>query len=204
MDDKLIYLGHASLKIITRESKVIYIDPFAGEESYYQTPADLILVTHDHYDHNDISKIKNRSDDTKIITHNDALINGEYKTFNLGYANIEAVEAGYNKFHDKKVCVGYIITLSSGISIYIAGDTSTTPQMSTLSKYQLDYAFFPTDGYYTMPAEEATQAANIVQAKQSIPYHMTAADKGDFSQEVANKFSAENKLVIQKYEEIIL
>ena len=76
--------------------------------------------------------------------------------------------------------------------------------MSTLSKYQLDYAFFPTDGYYTMSAEEATQAANIVQAKQSIPYHMTAADKGDFSQEVANKFSAENKLVVQKYEEIIL
>ena len=204
MYDKLTYLGHASLKIVTREGKIIYVDPFAGEEVSYKSSANLILVTHEHYDHNDISKIKNRSDDIKIITHNEALTNGEYKVFNFGYVEVEAVEAGYNKFHDKKVCVGYIITLSSGITIYIAGDTSTTPQMSTLSERHLDYAFFPTDGYYTMSIEEAAQAADIVQAKHSIPYHMTVADQGDFSQEVANKFSAKNKFIIQKNEEVIL
>ena len=67
MDDKLIYLGHASLKIITRESKVIYIDPFAGEESYYQTPADLILVTHDHYDHFSLEDIKKAANDSTVL-----------------------------------------------------------------------------------------------------------------------------------------
>ncbi len=204
MKDKLTYLGHASLKITTREGKVIYIDPFAGEESYYEAPADLILVTHEHYDHNEIPKIKNHSEDLKIITHNEALINGEYKSFDFGYAKIDAVEAGYNKFHDKNVCVGYIITLTSGIKIYAAGDTSITPQMSSLPEHHIDYAFFPADGYYTMSTEEAAQAANEVQAKHNIPYHMTAADKGDFSQEVADKFNAKNKLIIQKGEEIIL
>ncbi len=46
---KLLYMGHASIRITTPEDKVIYIDPFAGEG--YEPAADLILVTHDHYDH---------------------------------------------------------------------------------------------------------------------------------------------------------
>ena len=59
--DKLTYLGHASLCIETSEGKIIYIDPYAGDDADYERPADLILVTHDHYDHNEISKVKNRA-----------------------------------------------------------------------------------------------------------------------------------------------
>ena len=47
---KLFYQGHASLRITTNSGKVIFVDPFAGEG--YSVPADLVLVTHDHYDHN--------------------------------------------------------------------------------------------------------------------------------------------------------
>ena len=47
---KLLYMGHASLRITTAEGKVIYIDPFVGNG--YEPAADLILVTHAHFDHN--------------------------------------------------------------------------------------------------------------------------------------------------------
>ena len=46
----LLYQGHGSLRLTTDSGRVIYIDPFAGEG--YDAPADLILVTHQHHDHN--------------------------------------------------------------------------------------------------------------------------------------------------------
>ena len=198
--DRLLYLGHASLRITTQEGKVIYIDPYAGED--YSKPADLVLVTHEHYDHNNVAKVQNRNEDIKIITHSEALDTEGYHIFDFGYVKVEAVEAGYNKNHDKRVCVGYILTLNSGISIYVAGDTSTTPQMDQLSAYDLDYSFMPTDGIYNMPAEEATLAADKVSAKHSVPYH-TNPDVL-FDQAIADRFTARNKLEIHPGEEIVL
>ena len=111
---KLLYQGHGSLRITTVEGKVIYVDPYAGEG--YDLPADLILVSHGHSDHTAIDLIKKRVDDCRIIQYTDALVNGEYKIFDLGYATVEAVQAGNNKNHDINVCVGWLITLSDGIS----------------------------------------------------------------------------------------
>ena len=109
--------------------------------------------------------IKSKNDNCKIIRSKDALINGEYKTFELGYATIEAVEAGYNTNHNVNECVGYIINLSSGIKIYVTGDTSTTNQMPSLRKKNIDYAFFCCDGIYNMGLEEAINVAKMVNAK---------------------------------------
>ena len=67
-------------------------DPYAGEG--YDLPADLILVSHGHSDHTAIDLIKNRADDCGIIQYTDALVTGEYRTFDLGYATVEAVQAG--------------------------------------------------------------------------------------------------------------
>ena len=199
-EDRLLYLGHASLRITTNEGKVIYVDPYAGDN--YELGADLILVTHSHYDHSEITKIKNRNDDIKIITFQEALKNGNYQNFDLGYVKIETVEAGYNKYHSKDNCVGYILTLSDGITIYIAGDTYITPQMKELGARNLDYAFFPTDGIFTMTVEEAKEASKLVNAKHSIPYHMIP--DALFSEEIAEKFDVDNRLIIKNNEEIIL
>ena len=197
---KLLYQGHGSLRIVTKEGKVIYIDPYAGEG--YDLPADLILVSHGHQDHNAVNLIKNRNEDCQVIYNTDALVNGEYKTYDLGYATVEAVQAGNNRNHDIKVCVGWLITLSDGITVYATGDTSTTAQMVELAERNIDYAFFVCDGRYTMDMEEAIACAMLVNAKHSIPYHM--APGALFDQNRAELFDVPNRLIIPAGEEIDL
>ena len=201
MENKLYYLGHASIRITTKEGKVIYIDPYMGNN--YEVPADLALVTHDHYDHNAVDKVKNRNDDFKLISEKEALVNGEHKVFELDYVKIETVEAGYNKYHNENECVGYILTLSDDTKIYILGDTTITPQMDEIGNMNIDYAFIPCDGTYTMTTEEAEVASNKIKAKHNVPYH-TANDGRDYDEEVANRFNPQNKLIIKPGEEIIL
>lgn len=197
---QLLYQGHGSLRIVTGEGKVIYIDPYAGEG--YDLPADLILITHGHQDHTAIDLIKNRNNDCRIITYKEALIDGEYKTFDLGYATVEAVQAGNNKNHDIKVCVGWIITLSGGVSVYATGDTSTTDQMSELAERNIHYAFFVCDGKYNMDMDEAIACAKLVNAQHSIPYHMAPGKL--FDQKRAELFNAPNQLIIPAGETIVL
>lgn len=200
---KLLYMGHASLRITTAEDKVIYIDPFAGDG--YEPAADLILVTHGHYDHTDLDKVTNRNDDCEIITWKEALKGGEHQTFDLGYAKVEAVEAGYNKNHNVKECVGYVITLSDGVKVYVSGDTSTTEQMPSLADQNIDYAFFCCDGIYNMDLEEAAECAALVGAKHNTPYHIVAANSGSlFDHARAEEWNAENRLIIDEGEEIEL
>ena len=197
---KLLYQGHGSLRIITCEGKVIYIDPYAGEG--YDLPADLILVTHGHSDHNAVNLIKNRNEGCQVITYKEALVKGEYKTFDLGYAAIEAVQAGNNRNHNIKECVGWVITLSGGVSVYATGDTSTTDQMAELADRNIHYAFFVCDGRYNMDMNEAIACAKLVNAQHSIPYHMAPGKL--FDQKRAELFDIPNRLIIPAGEEIIL
>jgi len=198
--DRLLYQGHGSLRIVTNEGKVIYIDPYAGEG--YDLPADLILVTHGHQDHTALKLIKNRNEDCQVITWKEALVKGEYKTFDLGYAVVEAVQAGNNKNHNIKNCVGWLITLSDGISIYATGDTSTTDQMAELAERRINYAFFVCDGKYNMDMDEAIACAKLVNAQHSTPYHMAPGKLFDAKR--AELFDVPNRLIIPAGEEISL
>ena len=197
---RLLYQGHASLRIVTGEGKVIYIDPYAGEG--YDLAADLILVTHGHQDHNAVKKVRKRNEDCRIITWKEALVKGEYRTFDLGYAVVEAVQAGNNRNHSIKKCVGWVITLSDGITVYVSGDTSTTDQMAELAERKIDYAFFVCDGVYNMDMEEAIACAKLVNAKHSIPYHMKPGSL--FDQKKAEQFDVPNRLIIPAGGEISL
>ena len=163
---KLFYQGHASVRLTSDEGIVVFIDPYAGVG--YQTPADLVLITHEHFDHNDISKIQQK-ENTIVIREKDALYGGVYREFDEYGIKIKAVPA-YNSHHNKKECVGYLITMN-GIKIYHAGDTGLIPEMADLSKENIDYALLPIDGFYTMSPEEATQAAEIIKPKHFIPIH---------------------------------
>ena len=87
----LHYQGHGSFRITTAEGKVIYVDPYAGEG--YELPADVILVSHGHHDHTAVNLITNRNPGCREIWYTEALVDGTYKTFDLGYATVEAVQA---------------------------------------------------------------------------------------------------------------
>jgi L-ascorbate metabolism protein UlaG (beta-lactamase superfamily) len=197
---KLLYQGQASFRIITIEGKVIYIDPYAGKG--YDVPADLILVTHQHFDHNKVELIKRRNPGCMIITQDEALKDEKHQIFKLGYVTVEAVEAGNNRYHDITKCVGYILTFSDGKTIYISGDTSKTKQMNTLATRSLDYAVFCCDGYFNMDMDEAAECAAIVGAKYNIPYHMIVGEV--FNQKRAEQFQAKGRMIVADGEEIMI
>ena len=197
---RLLYQGHGSLRIVTSEGKVIYIDPYAGEG--YDLPADLIQITHGHQDHTAVKLIKKRAEDCRVITWKEALVKGEYKTFDLGFATVEAVQAGNNRNHNIKECVGWLITLSGGITVYATGDTSATEQMKELAEREIDYAFFVCDGKYNMDMDEAIECAKTVNAKHSIPYHMAPGKL--FDKKKAEEFDVPGRMIVAAGEEITL
>lgn len=198
--DRLLYMGHASLRITTGDNKVIYIDPYAG--SGYEPSADLILITHAHHDHTDIDLIKNRNPGCRIITWEEALKGGSHQSFDFGFVKVEAVEAGYNLNHSVKKCVGYILTAESGVTVYVSGDTSKTKQMPLLAGRNIDYAFFCCDGVFNMKPSEASECAALVKAKHSIPYHIAPGKLFDPAK--AEKFKADGRLILTPGEEIEL
>lgn len=197
---RLLYQGHGSLRIVTAEGKVIYIDPYAGEG--YDLPADLILMTHSHSDHTNVKLIKTKNGDCQTISWKEALVNGEYKTFDLGFATVEAVQAGNNRNHNIRECVGWVVTLSGGVTVYVSGDTSTTDQMKELADRNLHYAFFCCDGIYNMDMKEAIECAKTVNARCSVPYHMAPGKL--FDEKTADAFDVPGRLIVPAGEEITL
>lgn len=199
----MTYFDHASLKLKSNGGTVIYIDPFAPGD--YSEAADIILVTHDHFDHNQTA-LAAKKPDCRIITFKEAHAGGGYEKYTVGDIAIEAVPA-YNKNHKKEECVGFIVTLD-GVSVYHAGDTSKIPEMEALSSRGLDYALLPMDGYYNMGAPEASECAAIIKAKHTVPIHVVPRgpdSKGiTFSREAADKLSCEGKLIIDAGETITL
>lgn len=194
---KLLYQGHGSLRVVTDEGIVIYIDPYAGDG--YDIPADLILVTHQHYDHNMIEKPVHAAD-CIVYQNMEAHHDGIYEKIVLNGVEVEAVEA-YNKNHKKEECVGYLLTINDYL-LYFAGDTSETEQMKELAGRKIDYAFLPTDGIYNMGMKEAMHCAELIGAKHTIPIHMAPGRL--FSKHRAKKFKVEGGMILEPGQEIEL
>jgi L-ascorbate metabolism protein UlaG (beta-lactamase superfamily) len=178
----LHWLGHASFRI--DHPIVIYIDPWnVPPES---PKADLILVSHEHYDHCSAPDVERlRREDTVVIANPaaaEALGSGVNviragEKANAAGITIEAVPA-YNlqkHFHPRQAGhVGFILTLA-GERIYFAGDTDLIPEMEDLS---CDVALLPVSGTYVMEAEEAARAAEVLQPRVAIPMHYGAGVVG--------------------------
>ncbi|MBR6400340.1 MAG: MBL fold metallo-hydrolase [Firmicutes bacterium] len=194
---RVLYQGHGSLRLIAGDT-VIYVDPYAGEG--YDIPADLILVTHQHYDHNRLD-LPARKESCRVFQNMDAIQNGKYVSFYFNGIHIEPVQA-CNKNHPIDECVGYVLTLADGTKIYFAGDTSKTEQMYELAGRKLDYAFLPMDGIYNMDIPEAIECAEIIKAKCTIPVHMAPGQLFDMSR--AKQFVTESAMIVEAGEEIDL
>ncbi len=203
--EKMLFIGHASLRFTTDSGQVIYVDPYHTDGGAYGPPADFLLVTHQHFDHNAVDKVTKKPG-CLVITQAEALKNGKYNRFEKDGVVILAVPAA-NKNHPADQCVGYILKFD-GISVYCAGDTSKIPQMADLAAQKLDYALLPVDGVYNMDPAEASACAQMIGARRNIPYH-TAADNGQnirdhFSDENARRFLAPGRLIVRHGEEITL
>ncbi|MDR2356853.1 MAG: MBL fold metallo-hydrolase [Oscillospiraceae bacterium] len=195
---KLYYQGHGSYRLTASDGRVVYVDPYVGDG--YDVPADAVLVTHDHYDHNQVSRVAQKPG-CRVITHVEALADGKHNAFDLGGGlAVEAVEAK-NLNHDPKECVGYIVTMDN-LKIYCSGDTSKTEQMGTLAARELDYALYPLDGVYNMDLKEGAECAELVGAKRNIPIHLKPGAL--FDREKADRWDAPNKLIVEPGEEIDL
>jgi L-ascorbate metabolism protein UlaG (beta-lactamase superfamily) len=174
---KIEWLGHACFKV--SNSKRIYFDPFKLSVS---EKADIILITHEHFDHcspEDIEKIV--KSDTIIFASRQcrALAGKGWKVVYMRPGEKERVEGitveavpAYNTnkhFHPKEdEKLGYVVTFE-GKRIYHAGDTDLIPEMSSLKA--IDIALLPVGGTYTMNAEEASEAVSIIKPKVAIPAH---------------------------------
>lgn len=175
MVENIHWLGHDSFRL---EGEVtIYIDPWKLPPN--SPKADIILVTHEHYDHcspEDVAKIQKA--DTVIVTIPAAArkLKGEVKAvkpwdkITVKGVEVEAVPA-YNidkPFHPKEAGhVGFIVNLG-GKRIYHAGDTDFIPEMKGL---KVDIALLPVSGTYVMTADEAAMAADAIKPEVAIPMH---------------------------------
>ncbi|MDR1782432.1 MAG: MBL fold metallo-hydrolase [Bacilli bacterium] len=194
---KFLYQGHGSYRFITNNNKVVYVDPFAGKG--YNLPADLVLITHQHHDHNQI-KLINQKPDTIIISNNNALINNEYQHFDLNDIKITALPA-YNSHHNKNECVGYLLEFDN-LKIYCSGDTGLIDEMNNLHDLNIDYAILNSDNMYTIPFNDAKEATARINAKHNIPIHLDPLNL--FSIEKANEWPGLNKLIVCDGQEIEL
>jgi L-ascorbate metabolism protein UlaG (beta-lactamase superfamily) len=191
---KMTYLGHGSLRFEASGGQVIYLDPYGGDD--YGPAADLVLVTHQHHDHNAVEKVTLKPD-ARIITEADALKDGRHGSFDLGWVQVDAVLA-HNRNHDPRCCVGYVIHLD-GLKIYCAGDTSSTNDMTRMK--DIDYALLPIDGIYNMGPEEATACAELIGARYAIPIH---TDPSGYLDEKIARFTPSNRLLVRPGETIEL
>ena len=181
MLENIEVLYHSSIRI--NKEKTIYIDPFKINRNY--NDADIVFITHDHYDHyseEDIDKVINENTTiiipeellTKLLRkgiNKNAIItvepNERYMVQGIKFETIPAYNTN-KTFHPKKNgWVGYIIIIN-GIRYYIAGDTDITEENKQV---KCDVAFVPVGGTYTMDFKEAASLINEIKPKIAIPIH---------------------------------
>jgi L-ascorbate metabolism protein UlaG (beta-lactamase superfamily) len=181
----IVTIGHASLLFVFK-GKHIYVDPWSKMADYKSLPkADVILITHTHFDHLDKDAVKAvRTPQTVVISNADGgkelpgakvLSNGQSHTVE-GWLKVDAVPA-YNlperqKFHPKGRDNGYVLTLG-GSTIYVSGDTEPQPEILRLHP---DVAFLPVNQPYTMKIPQAVETVKAMKPRVFYPYHYADTD----------------------------
>lgn len=188
-DLAITFLGHGSLMLVFNED-TIYVDPFGEVADYSKLPkADIVLITHEHFDHLDLKALANVCISTTEIVLTEAcagqvpggivMRNGDVRT--VKGIPVEAVPA-YNivhkrqngqPFHPRGVGNGYVMTVGDR-RVYAAGDTENIPEMSQLQS--IDYAFLPMNVPYTMTPEMVAEAVKSFRPKVVYPYHLGDTD----------------------------
>ena len=162
------------------DERTIYIDPWGTGEG--DPPADLILITHAHFDHFQPEEIARLSKaGTKVVAPHDvaAELSGDvtpvapgesHDVAGVRFTTVPAyntAEERLEKHPKANRWVGYVLELS-GSSYYHAGDTDHAPE---LDEVKTDVAFLPIGGTYTMDVPEAAGLARSISPRVAVPMH---------------------------------
>lgn len=196
MPGTIRWLGHAFVEFVTSDDKVILFDPWTKDDGNPSCPlnideirrADLVLISHDHFDH--------VSSAAAICENTDALLGGPVQTmrkmaeegfnedrivnFGHGYMVGGGVSLDWVKviatpaFHssDTACAIGTIVKVSDGTTVYHAGDTSVFGDMELFARlYPIDVAILPIGGVFTMDSYQAGEAVRMIKPGTAIPIH---------------------------------
>lgn len=208
------WIGHATVKLEDSDGKVVYIDPWSEVMKNKTGKADLIISTHNHFDHFDkkaIQALKKRST-VLVCTENSISEVPEdlsHKVIKPGTGvdakgvhirgvhayNIDKFREPDTPYHPKGFSTGVIFELD-GIKFYHAADTDPIQEMERLWEENIDVAFLPIGGKYTMDQEEVIAAIQMIRPEKVVPIHYgyidhTDADIEKFKEEVKEKTGAE-------------
>ena len=191
-DIAITLIGHGTL-MFEFNGIVIHIDPTMREAKYQDMPdADLILVTHQHGDHLDITAINHilKEDCEVVMTpvclenleHFDQAVvmkNGDKNTVKdipieaIPAYNIEHKRNNGQPYHPKGEGNGYVLTFGD-IKVLIGGGTENTSEIKALEG--IDVAFLPMNLPYTMTPEMVADAALAFRPSILYPYHFGDTD----------------------------
>ena len=173
---KITINAHSSIRI--ESDKIIYFDPFLISET--RNDADIIFITHDHFDHFSLEDIKKVEKESTVYVipdnmynllggENVVVLNPNEKTIIEGYdvCTLPSYNVG-KQFHPKeKGNLAYIITIE-GQRIFVAGDSDENPDNNNI---KVDIALVPIGGKYTMDYKQAAEYINKIKPTKVIPTH---------------------------------
>lgn len=191
-DLEMFFIGHGTLMFEIND-QVIHIDPTMREADYSKLPdADLILVTHQHGDHLDLTAIGHlMKEQTRVVMtqtcmdqleefNATVMKNGDKETIGgvgiraIPAYNIKHVRSGGQPYHPKGEGNGYILSFGTS-HVLIGGDTENIPEYEDLNQ-KLDVAFLPMNLPYTMTPEMVAEAAQSIRPAILYPYHYGQSD----------------------------
>jgi len=204
---KITFIGHGTL-MFALGNTILHVDPVSAEADYAKLPkADVILITHEHFDHLDPAAVAaiRKQGTTVLLTAKCAakvpggtiMRNGD--TREVGKLRVEAVPA-YNivhkrpsgdPFHPRGEGNGYVVTFGD-TRIYIAGDTENMPEMKALK--DIAVAFLPMNLPYTMTPEMVADAARAFRPRILYPYHFGKTDTAELVKLLADEKDIEVRI----------
>ncbi len=217
MSKTIRFLGHSFVEFTTADGKVVLFDPWTKDAGNPACPvnvadmekADLVLVSHDHFDHIGSA--------VEICKKTGAMLGGPAQTvarltaegfsadqvanFGMGYMVGGGVTLDWVQvvatpaFHssDTACAMGTIVKAGDGTTVYHAGDTALFSDMALYGRlYPTDVALLPIGGVFTMDAYQAGEAVKMINPKTVVPIHyasfpIIAQTADDFIAQCAQK-----------------
>lgn len=196
-DVKITYLGQSAFKIVSPKNVVVYIDPYLSknpktpEEMKTVEKADLVLVTHGHFDHlGDTLAIAEKTNAKIVAMHELAYYltkkgaknvigmnkSGTYTSLGIAFTMVPASHSSGIFEGDQIIYagdpIGFVIKFENGFTLYHAGDTGVFGDMKIIGEiYQPELSMLPIGSHFTMGPREAAYAAKLIGSRYVIPMH---------------------------------